>query len=164
MKNGAWNEHYFKTSSDQVVHTKTDGQASTVKEQLDGLNSALARQYITFTPYISGSKIIYQNCYLSPGSNRVHIELVIDKGTATAISADRGFMCNAPVTYRPNNAQALAFVYKDGNKDVIVSACYVSADITRNLTWLKHNWSDNMIQAYIVGDYDLYETISPATE
>lgn len=41
MKNGAWNEHYFKTSSDQVVHTKTDGQASTVKEQLDGLNSAL---------------------------------------------------------------------------------------------------------------------------
>ena len=73
-------------------------------------------------------------------------------------------MCNAPVTYRPNNAQALAFVYKDGNKDVIVSACYVSADITRNLTWLKHNWSDNMIQAYIVGDYDLYETISPATE
>lgn len=40
MKNGAWNEHYFKTSSDQVVHTKTDGQASTVKEQLDGLNSA----------------------------------------------------------------------------------------------------------------------------
>ena len=42
MKNGAWDEHYFKTSSDQVVHTKTDGQASTVKEQLDGLNSALA--------------------------------------------------------------------------------------------------------------------------
>lgn len=41
MKNGAWNEHYFKTSSDQVVHTKTDGQASTVKEQLDWLNSAL---------------------------------------------------------------------------------------------------------------------------
>lgn len=41
MKNGAWDEHYFKTSSDQVVHTKTDGQASTVKEQLDGLNSAL---------------------------------------------------------------------------------------------------------------------------
>ena len=44
MKNGAWNEHYFKTSSDQVVHTKTDGQASTVKEQLDGLNSALANK------------------------------------------------------------------------------------------------------------------------
>ena len=42
MKNGAWDEHYFKTSSDQVVHTKTDGQASTVKEQLDGLNSALS--------------------------------------------------------------------------------------------------------------------------
>lgn len=43
MKNGAWDEHYFKTSSDQVVHTKTDGQASTVKEQLDGLNSALSK-------------------------------------------------------------------------------------------------------------------------
>lgn len=44
MKNGAWDEHYFKTSSDQVVHTKTDGQASTVKEQLDRLNSALANK------------------------------------------------------------------------------------------------------------------------
>lgn len=42
LRSGTWDEHYFKTSSDQVVHTKTDGQASTVKEQLDGLNSALA--------------------------------------------------------------------------------------------------------------------------
>lgn len=41
LRSGTWDEHYFKTSSDQVVHTKTDGQASTVKEQLDGLNSAL---------------------------------------------------------------------------------------------------------------------------
>lgn len=44
MKNKVWDTYYLKTSSDQVVHTKTDGQASTVKEQLDGLNSALNKK------------------------------------------------------------------------------------------------------------------------
>lgn len=40
--NGAsWDEHYFKTSADQVVHVKSDGTATTVQEELLEQNSAL---------------------------------------------------------------------------------------------------------------------------
>lgn len=36
-----WNEYYPKTSSDQVVHTKSDGTATTVQAELLAQNSAI---------------------------------------------------------------------------------------------------------------------------
>lgn len=36
-----WNEYYPKTSSDQVVHTKSDGTATTVQDELLAQNSAM---------------------------------------------------------------------------------------------------------------------------
>ena len=43
MFNGSsWDEHYLKTSSDQVAHTKADGTATTVQDELLAQNSALA--------------------------------------------------------------------------------------------------------------------------
>lgn len=37
----SWDEHYFKTSSDQVVHTTADGVATTAQQELLDINSAL---------------------------------------------------------------------------------------------------------------------------
>lgn len=55
--NGAsWDEHYFKTSSDQVVHVKSDGTATTVQEELLEQNSTLSNLTIT--------KIMRFNLYL----------------------------------------------------------------------------------------------------
>lgn len=42
LNGSTWDEHYLKTSSDQVVHTKSDGTATTVQDELLAQNSALA--------------------------------------------------------------------------------------------------------------------------
>lgn len=43
-----WDEHYFKTTSDQVVHTKSDGTATTVQAELLAQNSALTNSKIDY--------------------------------------------------------------------------------------------------------------------
>lgn len=37
-----WDEYYHKTSSDQVVHTKQDGQPTTVAEEIKKINTDLS--------------------------------------------------------------------------------------------------------------------------
>lgn len=49
----SWDEHYFKTSSDQVVHTKSDGTATTVQEELLAQNSAMKVKETKITSYYS---------------------------------------------------------------------------------------------------------------
>ena len=99
MKNGAWDEHYFKTSSDQVVHTKTDGQASTVKEQLDGLNSALKwSDWVKVGENSLGLSLHYRyNSILV----EIHVDgTVTDGHTITASSAGYSFP-NIPQNLKP---------------------------------------------------------------
>ena len=153
MKNGAWNEHYFKTSSDQVVHTKTDGQASTVKEQLDGLNSALIREKITFQAYISGTEINYQNCYFIPAESKVHIEILLQNGVNSI--SDGGFICSADKKYMPSNTRDLMMIYRKKDESCHPGYCYASHDTTRPYLWLKHILDDNITDAIIIGEYTL---------
>ena len=60
----SWDEHYFKTSSDQVVHTKADGTATTVQEELLELNSTL-KSAIKFVDY---QVTLDSNAYVAPFS------------------------------------------------------------------------------------------------
>ena len=105
MKNGAWDEHYFKTSSDQVVHTKTDGQASTVKEQLDGLNSALNEKSVVAEVYFNGD----------------------------LIQTDDGY-CNIPISSHNDDASQLLtfgtwqFYFKESGKYFIIINAYNTGD------------------------------------
>lgn len=77
MKNGAWDEYHFETSSDQVAHTKTDGQASTVKAQLDALNSALSKIYPIGSIYLStvntNPSTYFGGTWVAWGSGRVPV-------------------------------------------------------------------------------------------
>lgn len=57
-----WDEHYLKTSSDQVVHTKSDGTATTVQQELLEQNSALSdvrhfETIYTVAKYSSSTKL-----------------------------------------------------------------------------------------------------------
>lgn len=74
---GTWDEYYFKTSSDQVVHTKTDGQSSTVKEELDAINGALGKIYPVGSIYMStidkNPSEYFGGTWVSWGSGRVPV-------------------------------------------------------------------------------------------
>lgn len=52
----SWDDYYHKTSSDQVVHTKADGTATTVQEELLEQNSALVKVQV-FTKTVNITSI-----------------------------------------------------------------------------------------------------------
>lgn len=53
-----WDEHYFRTSSEQVVHTKADGTATTVQAELLAQNSAMGNYLPLSGGTLSGNVIV----------------------------------------------------------------------------------------------------------
>lgn len=115
------------------------------------INSALEKEVFTFTPYISGSVIKYQNCYRI--GNDVHVEVLVERNTAANIM-DYSFICSAPVKYRPKSAKDITFICQTSGNVTKVTSAFVSADTSRNLTWIKAE-QVTANSAFIFGDYSL---------
>lgn len=127
-----WDEHYFKTTSDQVVHTKSDGTATTVQAELLAQNSAMKwSDWITLGTNNLG--IIAKYRY-----NAYEVEFTYS-GTlaAKAITADSaGYVFpDLPSGFKPNtNIEIPIYAVLGNNAGKLALRCFPGSSSTFAIT------------------------------
>lgn len=123
----AWDEYHLKTDSKQVVHTKKDGTDTTVEEQLNSLNSTLAKA----VTYITYSTTLEANAYVSP------YKYYLNWYIPDADVAKYGIPISLSTLGEMGVPAPNALVYADDQKKYRCTAVAMSAKVTATVVFLK---------------------------